>query len=265
MPGEGEGGRRGLGRFGRSRAARREARDAERERVRALQVELLPQETPQLEGFRIASAWRPSDEVSGDYFDIFALDGDRLALCIADVSGKGEAAAALMWELRAAVRKFAPQAGSPAELCAQVNQTLCRPVPQTRYATMFYGSLDRQGRLHYESAGHCLPLLLRSNGEVEFPASFSGVIGLFSHWLYQNQEVELGPGDCLLLITDGILLAENRRQEEFGYQRLIAAVNKSRAGGADSVGREVLSAVTEFCHGKLQDDASLIVVCREGS
>ncbi|MGB7135312.1 MAG: SpoIIE family protein phosphatase, partial [Acidobacteriaceae bacterium] len=83
------------------------------------------------------------------------------------------------------------------------------------------------------------------------------------HWLYQNQELELGPGDCLLLITDGILLAENRRQEEFGYQRLIAAVNKSRAGGADSVGSEVLSAVTEFCDGKLQDDASLIVVCSD--
>ncbi|HEX4037995.1 MAG TPA: PP2C family protein-serine/threonine phosphatase [Acidobacteriaceae bacterium] len=263
MPGKEEGARAGLRRFGRSRAAKKEALEAEREQARSLQLQWLPRETPQLDGFRIACAWRPSDEVSGDYFDVFAVEGERLALCIADVSGKGAAAAALMGELHEAVRKFAPEAESPADLCAQVNQALCRPGSQTRYATMFYGNLDRPGRLRYESAGHCLPLLLRGDGGVEFPASFSGVIGLFSHWLYQNQEVELGPGDCLLLITDGILLAENRRQEEFGYQRLIAAAKKGRDGGADAVGDEVLSAVTEFCGGRLQDEASLIVVCRE--
>ena len=199
--------------------------------------------------------------MSGDYFDVFPLADDKMALCIADVSGKGMAAVMLMSELHDAVRKFAPEAASPAELCTQVNQALCRPGAQTRYVTMFYGVLERgECGLRYESAGHCLPLLVRSDGSVELLAGFSGVIGIFSHWLYQNQEKQLRSGDCLLLVTDGLLQAEGRRHEEFGYQRLIATVQNGRTLGAVGLRQEILTAVTKFCGGKLQDDASLIVV-----
>lgn len=248
-------------RFG--RPGKRARQEAEREQARAMQRAALPQATPPVEGFAIACAWEPSEEVSGDYFDVFALDGDRVALCIADVAGKGLEAATLMSELQGAVRRLAPTAQSPAALCTEVNQALCRPGRQTRYATMFYGELERGGRLRYESAGHCLPLLMRGDASVEFPASFSGVIGLFSHWLYQNQEMTLGPGDCLLLLTDGILQAENRRGEEFGYQRLIAVVEGARTGGAERLGQEILAAVRAFCGGSLRDDASLVAVVRQ--
>jgi serine phosphatase RsbU (regulator of sigma subunit) len=125
---------------------------------------------------------------------------------------------------------------------------------------MFYGMFDRDKRLRYESAGHCLPLLVRADGSVEFPASFSGVIGIFSHWLYQNQELQLRTGDCLLLLTDGLLQAENRKHEEFGYQRLITAVEGGKAENATALAEEILDAVTKFCGGKLQDDASLIAI-----
>jgi sigma-B regulation protein RsbU (phosphoserine phosphatase) len=239
----------------------RSAKNAEDAEARAIQERLLPGEIPQLKGFQIASAWRPSAQVSGDYFDVFPLGGDRMALCIADVSGKGMAAVTLMTELHDAVRKFAPDATSPSELCTQVNQALCHPGAQTRYVTMFYGVLELGDlRLRYESAGHCLPLLVRGDGSVEFLASFSGVIGIFSHWLYTNQEIQLRSGDCLLLLTDGILQAENRRHEEFGYQRLIAAVESGRGLGVEGLRQEILTAVTKFCGGKLQDDASLIVI-----
>jgi serine phosphatase RsbU (regulator of sigma subunit) len=103
-------------------------------------------------------------------------------------------------------------------------------------------------------------VLVRGDGGVEFPASFSGVIGIFSHWLYQNQEVELRSGDCLVLVTDGILVAENRRREEFGYQRLIETVESARGLGAAETSQKILAAVTKFRGGKLQDEASLIVV-----
>ncbi len=225
-----------------------------------MQERLLPRTMPQLPRFEIAGAWRPSKEVSGDYFDVFPLGEDRLALCVADVSGKGLAAATLMSELHDAVRKSAPVVASPAELCTEVNQALCHPGQQTRYATMFYGMLEGDGRLRFESAGHCLPLLVRADGSVWFPASFSGVIGIFSHWLYQNQEVQLHSGDCLLLITDGVLQAENRRHEEFGYRRLIAAVESNRGLTALALAEQILSAVTKFSGGKLQDEASMIVV-----
>lgn len=252
---------RGLDKLRQSTPGGRAAKKAEEEEARAIQAALLPKETPQLPGFEIACAWDPSEQVSGDYYDVFPLASGEMAVCIADVSGKGMAAATLMRDLHDAVRRSAPNAATPAELCTDVNQALSRPGAQTRFVTMFYGMLDAQTkRLRYESAGHCLPLLLRANGGVEFPASFSGVIGIFSHWLYQNQEVELRSGDCLLLLTDGILQAENRRHEEFGYQRLIAAVVDAGVRSAEGLGQEILAAVTKFSGGKVRDDASLIVV-----
>lgn len=260
MPSDSNVVRRGLSRLKLPTPSGRAAKSAEKVEARAIQVRLLPAEISQIPGFEIATAWQPSEEVSGDYFDVFPLPQDQTALCIADVSGKGLAAATLASEVRDAVRKFAPDAASPSELCTQVNQALSRP-GQTRYVTMFYGMLDNATRLlRYESAGHCLPLLVRADGSVWFPASFSGLMGLFSHWLYQTQEVHLQESDCLLLITDGILQAESRKGEEFGYQRLIAQVESSRALGAEALSQEILAEVTKFSGGQLEDDASLIVV-----
>lgn len=238
-----------------------QTRAQERLQARALQESLLPTAPPQVPGYDIACAWRFSPEVSGDYLDVFPLRDGQTALCIADVSGKGLAAAQLASELRTAVREFTPSAASPAELCTQVNQALCRPGPQARLITLFYGVLHTAGkRLFYENAGHCLPLLMRSDGAIEFPASFSGVVGIFSHWLYQNQEVQLGPGDCLLLLTDGLLQAENRRRQEFGYQRLIGLVQRHHADGAAKLAQAILDEVEQYAGGKARDDASLIVV-----
>ena len=251
---------RGLDKLRQSIPAGRAARKAEEVEARAIQARLLPADVPQLPGFEIATAWSPSEEVSGDYFDAFPLASGKMALCVADVSGKGLAAAKLASELHDAVWKFAPSAATPAQLCTEVNQALSRP-GQTRYVTMFYGMLDSATKqLLYESAGHCLPLLVRGDGSVWFPASFSGLMGLFSHWLYQTQEVHLREGDCLLLITDGVLQAENRKGEEFGYQRLIAAVESGKARSAEALGQEILAEVTKFSGGKLEDDASMIVV-----
>jgi len=237
------------------------AREQERAEARALQESLLPAAVPPVPGFDIACAWRSSPEVSGDYFDVFPLRPDQTALCIADVSGKGLAAARLASELQSAVRGFAPEASSPAEVCTHVNQALCRPAGEPRMVTMFYAVLDAaEKRLRYENAGHCLPLLVRADGAVEFPASFSGVVGIFSHWLYQNQEVELRSGDCMLLVTDGLLQAENRRRQEFGYQRLISAVERGRARGAEKLSQEILAEVAHHTGDKARDDASLIVL-----
>ncbi|HEX3987157.1 MAG TPA: PP2C family protein-serine/threonine phosphatase [Acidobacteriaceae bacterium] len=237
------------------------AREQERAEARALQESLLPTVAPQVPGYDIACAWRSSPEVSGDYFDVFPVAEAQTAICIADVAGKGLAAARLAGELQGVVRGFAPEAASPAKLCTQVNQAMCRPGGDPRLITMFYGVLDAaEKRLRYENAGHCLPLLVRAEGAVEFPASFSGVLGIFSHWLYQNQELELRSGDCLLLVTDGVLQAEGRRHQEFGYQRLIATVERCRALGAEKLSQEILAEVGHYTGGKWRDDASLIVV-----
>jgi serine phosphatase RsbU (regulator of sigma subunit) len=92
------------------------------------------------------------------------------------------------------------------------------------------------------------------------PASYSGVLGLFSHWTYRESELQLESGDCLVLMTDGVLEAAKDEEEEFGYQRLIDAVAKSRSTGANGIRNAIMEAVSVFCEGHFADDASLIVV-----
>jgi phosphoserine phosphatase RsbU/P len=239
---------------------------SELEQAHDIQVHLLPRETPQIPGFQIACAWQPARTVSGDYFDVLPLGKDRLGLCIADVSGKGIAAALLMANLQASVKAFTedlnnPAIDSPAALCSKLNTVLSNNIAPGRFVTLFYGILQTSSTvLKYENAGHCLPLLVHADKTIDFPAAYSGVLGLFSHWTYSDREVELRPGDVLVLTTDGVLEAANQDEEEFGYQRLIASVIASRDQGVHAIRQRVLADVTAFCSNQFQDDASLIVV-----
>jgi sigma-B regulation protein RsbU (phosphoserine phosphatase) len=238
-----------------------QSHEAELAQAHEIQRHLLPRETPQIEGFQIACAWQPAKSVSGDYFDVLPLGEGRLGLCIADVSGKGITAALLMANLQASVKAFAKETTSPVELCSKLNSVLCDTVAPGKFVTLFYGIIDtEQRKLQYENAGHCLPLLVRADGSILMPASYSGVLGLFSHWTYRESELQLESGDCLVLMTDGVLEAAKDEEEEFGYQRLIDAVAKSRSTGANGIRNAIMEAVSVFCEGHFADDASLIVV-----
>jgi phosphoserine phosphatase RsbU/P len=119
-------------------------------------------------------------------------------------------------------------------------------------------------KLQFENAGHCLPVLVRADGSFEMPPSSSGVLGLFPEWSYQEKELQLRPGDCLLLVTDGVLEACNAEEEEFGYERLISIVRQGLGLGAHGLRKQILEEVSAFCAGLFQDDASLIVVTVNG-
>lgn len=244
----------------------KQGHQSELQQAHDIQVHLLPRETPQIPGYQIACAWQPARTVSGDYFDVLVLGPDKLGLCIADVSGKGIAAALLMANLQASVKAFTEDQGnpgidSPAALCSKLNTVLSNNIAPGRFVTLFYGILDSSSRaFRYENAGHCLPLIVHRDGTIDFPAAYSGVLGLFSHWTYSDREVQLRPGDVLLLTTDGVLEAANREEEEFGYQRLIASVEASRNQGVHAIRQRVLADVAAFCSNQFQDDASLIVV-----
>jgi len=244
----------------------RQTHQSDLQQAHDIQVHLLPRETPQIPGYQIACAWQPARSVSGDYFDVLVLSPDKLGLCIADVAGKGMAAALLMANLQASVKAFAQDGGnpsveSPAELCAKLNTALSNNIAPGRFVTLFYGILDSQSRVFkYENAGHCLPLLVHADGSIDFLPAYSGVLGLFSHWTYSDRQVQLVSRDVLVLMTDGVLEAANDKEEEFGYQRLIASVLASRDEGVHAIRQRILSDVTAFCSNHFQDDASLIVV-----
>ena len=240
------------------------AQQADLKTAHEIQSHLLPREMPSIPGMQIACAWQPAQSVGGDYFDAFplaAFAGDgRIALAMADVSGKGISAALLMANLQAAFRAFAPQEAGPAALCTRLNQVLCANIAAAKFITFFYAELDPATRtLRYENAGHSQPILLRG-GRATALEGGGLVLGLFASAVYEDRFVRLEPGDCLLLTTDGVTEAADASENEYGDSRMIASAEAVRGAGAHAIRTRILEDVTRHCGGLFHDDASLMVL-----
>ena len=244
-----------------SESSQRELQDQDLARAREIQMNLLPKEIPQIRGFEIAGAWEPARMVGGDYFDVIKLSDTKLGICIADVVGKGVAAALLMANVQATVRAFASESASPAWLCSGVNAVLCSNIATGKFVTLFYGILDGERRsLAYTSAGHLPPILLRTSGVSQQLKEGGALLGVFPDWGYQNASVQLAPGDRLLLFTDGITEAMKADGEEYGEDRLEQAAKGLAGESSASVKSKLLAEVRTFCDSHFHDDATLIVL-----
>ncbi|HTQ62489.1 MAG TPA: PP2C family protein-serine/threonine phosphatase [Candidatus Solibacter sp.] len=241
-------------------AARLEIQDEELQRAREIQESLLPKEIPQLPGFEVASAWKPARAVGGDYFDVLKLGPNRLAICIADVSGKGVPAALLMANVQASLRASVRDLDSPARVCSIINGMLCESIAADKFVTFFCGVLDAASRtFRYCNAGHPYPILV-SSGAVRTLDQNGAVLGVFPTWAYQDSSVDLSSGDRLLLFTDGITEAEGPGGEEFGMEKVAAFAETHAANSAVKMNQQLLAQVTEFCGAHFRDDATLLVV-----
>jgi phosphoserine phosphatase RsbU/P len=241
----------------------RELLDEKRERDQAheIQLSLLPKEIPSFEGYEISGAWQPARTVSGDYYDVFRLDENKLAVCIADVAGKGMPAALLMANLQAAVRVLAPETASPAGLCRKLNEMLYGNIPKSRYITFFYGVFDRSRKTFaYTRAGHNPPCLLRHDGTEMRLEKGGTVLGLFRESLYEDATIEFGPGDKLVFFTDGVTEVEGPKLEQFGDERLLRILRNHRDLKAEDLKKTILSEVSDFCGGDFSDDLTLLVI-----
>ena len=249
---------------GRERRQRVDDDKRELEEARRIQRKLLPASLPEIEGCEIASQWLPASGVGGDCYDAIPFGRSRVGLCIADVVGKGIPAALLMSNLQAAVRAFASDAAQPAELCQQVNRILCGRIAEGRFISFFYGRLDMTlGAISYSNAGHYLPCLVREDGSVERLSAGGPVLGVFSDATYEQAQTHLSSGDRLVLFTDGVTEARNADDEEFGEERLLAAILEHRACSAPALEARLTDTVASFAGDALQDDATLIVVAVE--
>ncbi len=206
--------------------ARTRERDRQIEEAREIQRRLVPKEISQIRGCDISFAWQPAEAVGGDYFDVLKFDDSRVALVVADVSGKGLPAALLMSNVQAAVKAFASADPSPAEVCTKVNRVVAGNIADDKFITLLYCLVDRRaGKLSYANAGHNAGILVRKSGAVLRLEKGGAVLGPFPQCCYEQSEVEIRPGDRVVLFTDGITEARNEAGEEFGEERLIRLVS----------------------------------------
>jgi hypothetical protein len=233
--------------------------------ARAIQQTLLPREMPQIERLELSGVWQPARTMGGDYYDLLKLSERELAVCIGDVAGKGMPAAILMSGLQAAVRASA--SSSPRDLCERVRRVVVSSLSGGRFVTFFYATLDTSTmRLRWCNAGHNAPILARADGTiVRLSEGGPAFTRLFLTSGYEEREIELMPGDRLVLFTDGVSEATDAGGELFGEERIEELVADSRELAADELQQTIVDAASSFSGGELEDDLTLVVVYVENS
>ncbi|HPF71804.1 MAG TPA: SpoIIE family protein phosphatase, partial [Candidatus Krumholzibacteria bacterium] len=257
---------------GREDALARERLTREVQTAREIQDRLLPHGEPELPGFEITGCSLPSREIGGDYFDFIIQADDRVGLAIADVSGKGMPAALLMANLQASLHGQAMRRDGVAHVVSRVNDQLTASTDPHMFATFFYAELDtRTGLLTSTNAGHNPPVVVRADGAVETLGEGGLLIGMLPDQPYAQQETLLGPGDVVVLYTDGITEAAGPSAEPddpsamFGDDELVDVVRRHAHLPAVGIKEALLAAVARHTAGVEQsDDITLVVIRRKG-
>lgn len=238
---------------------RREKMTREAEEARTIQQALLPRSSPFIPGFCVSGLSVPAGAVGGDWYDFIPLPDGRWGLVLADVSGKGTAAALLMSATRGMVRSLATMASGPGEVLTRLNNMLLEDFPTGRFVTMIYGELDPAKRtLRLANAGHLPPLFvdLAKPGAHRWIQTEHGLPLGVSASKYSETEITLNPNSRIAFYSDGITEAELKSGEDYGAQRLLAQVQSP-----DFSTDGLISDVRKFVNGAgLRDDATVILV-----
>ena len=236
----------------------------ELEIAREIQLALLPRGTFTAGDIEISGFTKPANTVGGDFYDVLPQADGRVVLTLGDVAGKGSPAALLMALLLAAFRTLVEERMTPEAMTARLNVQICRHSPASRFITLVYAVYDpATGALIYVNAGQNPPLIRRADGQFERLSGTGIALGLFEHSEYGAEQTHLGPGDMLVLYSDGITEAEDPAEEPFEESRLQAVLERSAALPAASVATEVLAAVqTHAKRSRFGDDLTILVVKR---
>ena len=239
--------------------------------AREIQTWLLPGVPPQIPGISVAYATRPANTVAGDYYDVFPRPGrtneeNRVVFAVADVAGKSIPAAMLMATFQASLKTLSTTQVALPELVADMNKYACsNSQGGLRFTTAFLAEYDAPRRIfHYINAGHNTPILRRGNGSIERLDIGGLPIGIQPEAKYESATVTLAPGDWLIIFTDGLVEAENLRQEEYGEERLLSAIGAAAATTPSEMLQRLMAELDLFVGATPQhDDITCLLVKAE--
>jgi phosphoserine phosphatase RsbU/P len=236
--------------------AERVALDRDAAEARSIQQALLPKSSPFVPGFVISGRSVPARNVGGDWYDFIPFADGRWGLVLADVSGKGTAAALLMSATRGMLRSLAEACCTPGEVLTQLNQLLVNDFPAGKFVTMVYAVLDPVSRsVIFANAGHLRPLLIDEKGEHFLDVERGLPLGL-ACGDYSETEITLSKGSRLIFYSDGITEAVDSQEEEYGLCRLV-----EHAMQPDASPLTMLDDVRSFANGSgVHDDATVVFV-----
>lgn len=236
-------------------------RDLELSQV--VQRALLPQRPPDIAGIDTAAFSRPASIVSGDYFDFVQFKNGTHGFIVADVSGHGVSAGMLMTSLQTAFQTLAPETNSPLEVLERINRLYLHNINFTTFVTIFFGQFDPATRIFkYANAGHNSGYLYRPSQKAEVWLHPTGpAIGLTEGYPTRIEQVELLPGDSLVLYTDGITEAGNAGREPYGEDRLAEAIRGNAETSPERLIQAIVHDLTQFAQGvPFEDDTTLVVL-----
>jgi len=236
--------------------AERAAMDRDAQEARVIQQALLPKSSPYIPGFAISGLSVPARAVGGDWYDFIPFPDGRWGIVLADVSGKGTAAALLMSATRGMLRSLAEACCTPGEVLTRLNELLVDDFPAGKFVTLVYAVLDPEARTAvFANAGHLRPLLIEQDGQRFLEVERGLPLGL-GCGDYSETTITLSPGSKLIFYSDGITEAENASGDEFGARRL---AEHSASSGASAV--SLVDEVRTFANGAgVRDDASAVFI-----
>ena len=213
----------------------------------------------------LAAQMIAAKDVGGDFYDFFRIDKEHLGLVIADVSGKGIPAAIFMAVSRTLIRTIGMQGYSSAVSINKSNDLLCDESVDSMFVTVFYGIYNiATGQVTYTNAGHNPPYLMKADGRIEqLPMSKDLVVGAIDDFQFSEETLQLEHGDTLLLYTDGVTEAINSGDEEFGNQRLQAALAQLTRENSQEIIDRIKASVSDFVgEAEQSDDITLLAIKR---
>jgi sigma-B regulation protein RsbU (phosphoserine phosphatase) len=229
-----------------------------------IQTNLLPKESPKIEGYDISGKSIPAKDVGGDYFDFIPIDSHRLVFCLGDISGKGMPAALLMSNLQATVRGQSLVNVTAAECVECCNTMLFHNTPPEKFSTFFFGILEtKTHKMTYANAGHNFPFLFSAGGERQLEES-DIVLGIMETFPFCDHKVSFEPGDIFVLFSDGITEAINNEEEEFGESRLVTLIAENKETSAEELTVKIIDAVKRHAGDCIQfDDMTVLIIKKE--